>query len=305
MLSSFQRLCKKYMVFIKYLCEYAHQNINKNSRNTIMSAEFSHFLITRFNLNMVGWLPDKDKARKWMEERIQIFMQFTYPSICAQTCKNFKWLILFDPETKDNPAYAAFLKTISDQEFIEPVYIDTNETSYIKAIKDEIAKHTKPNIKHIITTRIDNDDAVSENFIERIQDEFLPNKNFVLNFTDGIGYAEDMISVSIRNKVNAFATYFEAMEDRELRTVYCRGHPALRKEAPVTHIGGELMYLIYFHGNNVGNVHKITTRIGLLWHYYVHFVCQTIPFFNYYMRYSFARPRPKDEVNLERFNLKL
>ncbi len=270
-----------------------------------MQTLFSHFLITRFNLRMKHWLKTDEDVSAWMDHRTQIFLKFTWPSVCAQTTKNFKWLILFDPATKEDPAYSAFIEKITEPAFIYPVFIDLNEVTLVEGLKQEIDKHISPDTKHIITSRIDNDDAIHEDYIKRVQEHFIPNKNYILNFTDGLGYSDNLLSIAKRNKVNPFATYFETTDNRDLQTVYCTGHPSLKKVAPVNHVSHKLMYLVNFHDNNVSNRHVITTQIGLIWHYFVRYLCFAIPQMNRHIRYSFSRPTKDTKIDLEKFNLQI
>ena len=68
----------------------------------------NHFILTRFNLRLYP----KDKngnvtlTPEWLEHRFQLFELYTLPSLSAQTCKDFKWIVLIDRETpqeyKDN-----------------------------------------------------------------------------------------------------------------------------------------------------------------------------------------------------------
>lgn len=265
---------------------------------------FTHFLITRFNLRVKSWLPDENACKPWMTNRIQIFNSFTLPSVSAQTCKNFKWLLLFDPSTKEtNPD---FLDRMTQYDFCIPVFLDLEKTSLTEGIKKAINKHLLPGTNHVITTRIDNDDAIHEDFIKNIQKNFTPEQNYIVNFTDGYGYSDNRLSIAQRNKVNPFATFCEEYNKGKYKTVYCTGHPALKNVAPVRHVYGKRMYLVNFHENNVLNQHKITTWVGLLWHFLVRYICIMFPGMNNRVRYSFAIRMPRSQLKkLKPFNIKI
>ncbi len=266
--------------------------------------KFNHFIVTRFNLRMKSWLPDEKDCIPWMNDRIRIFETFALPSVAAQTCKNFKWLLLFDPSTRDN--HADFLSRLKKYDFCIPVFLDLEKISLIDGIKNSITENMVPGTNYIITTRMDNDDAIHEDFIKNIQDNFTPEENYVVNFTDGYGYSRNRLSIANRNKINPFATFCEMYDDGNFKTVYCTGHPALKKIAPVRHIYGKRMYLVNFHENNVLNQHKITTWVGLLWHFFVRYLCIRYPDMNNKIRYSFAIRVPKAHINkLKPFNIKL
>lgn len=62
---------------------------------------FSHFIITRFNLNL--YAHDKHarptRTDRWLEHRFAVFERYCLPSVAAQTSRNFTWLCLFDAAT--------------------------------------------------------------------------------------------------------------------------------------------------------------------------------------------------------------
>lgn len=139
-------------------------------------------------------------------------------------------------------------------------------------------------------------------FIQSVQDHFVPNKKFVVNFTDGVGYSTNFASFAVRNKVNPFASLYECLDLGDLQTVFCTTHPNLKRIAPVKHVYGTPMYFMYYHDNKLSNKHIVTSRIGLIWHYFVQVLCQTFPDLNNRLRYSYARPIKVDDPRLKPFH---
>ena len=68
---------------------------------------YSHFIITRFNLNL--YAQDKHdlptRTDRWLEHRFEVFERYCLPSVAAQTSGNFTWLCLFDAATPDDVNY--------------------------------------------------------------------------------------------------------------------------------------------------------------------------------------------------------
>ena len=64
---------------------------------------YSHFIITRFNLNL--YAQDKHdlptRTDRWLEHRFEVFERYCLPSVAAQTSGNFTWLCLFDAATPE------------------------------------------------------------------------------------------------------------------------------------------------------------------------------------------------------------
>lgn len=268
-----------------------------------MNTDFEHFLITRFNLGFKTRYPDPDVRKKWMENRIKAFEKLTLPSVLAQSNKNFRWLVLFDPSvTEEHPE---FIKRLEAIDFCQPVYIQTDSFA-VGDLAATMKTMINPEIKHVITTRLDSDDAISQNYIDEIQKHFVPHQTYIVNFTDGLGYSDKGdVSIFIRNLV-AFASFYECIENDELKTIYFTSHTSLKKYAPVTHVSGNYMYIYYHHDDNISNnILKMTSFFKLPLDYIARFLCHRFDFFNKHLRYSYRIPISKTDPRLDLFNTKL
>ncbi|QYO63849.1 glycosyltransferase [Leptolyngbya sp. 7M] len=143
-------------------------------QNTNMDNHFQHILITRFNVKATRITKDKNQkpvlTDDWMKKRLKLFSNYCLPSIANQTCKNFKWLIYFDSETK--PEYKQKLAELHQQFpiFYSKYVIDAYQL--FDHLKTDVLSFTDQNTKFLITTRLDNDDALHKEAIARIQKEF-------------------------------------------------------------------------------------------------------------------------------------
>ena len=150
---------------------------------------FTHFLITRFNIKNAKSHWQKTKTGnlvltdEWLKHRFEIFNSYCLPSILNQSNQNFKWLIYFDVDT---PAeYINRVETIAGKHpFIKPIYVDEYQ-SFLKGIPGNVLSNLKSDSSHIITTRLDNDDALHFQAIEKIQSLFQNQDFAVFNFTKG------------------------------------------------------------------------------------------------------------------------
>lgn len=96
---------------------------------TYIMENFSHFIITRFNLNL--YAQDKHdlptRTERWLEHRFEVFERYCLPSVAAQTSKNFTWLCLFDAATPE-----AYRRRIGAYRAVcpqfEPVFYDARQT---------------------------------------------------------------------------------------------------------------------------------------------------------------------------------
>ena len=128
-----------------------------------------HFILTRFNILL--WSQDKEgkkvRTTKWLEHRFTLFERYCLPSIKNQTCQNFVWIVLFDSKTPDHFKERIAYYQMECPQLI-PVYVEPEKGLYFADIfRTEIIKRL--NAERVITTYLDNDDALNVMFVEDIQ----------------------------------------------------------------------------------------------------------------------------------------
>ncbi len=176
---------KDYILINKYL--------NKMSRKMMKKKiKYKHFIITRFNIRANYSCSLKDSSYNpmtkildldYLKQRFSIFEKYTLPSIKSQTNQNFSWIVLFHSDTP-NIFKSKILKLKKKYNFID-VYLNDNQ-------KFDLLEYCKDNnliSDYFITTRIDNDDMLSKNYVEKVQN--YANQNFhkcILSFENGIKY---------------------------------------------------------------------------------------------------------------------
>jgi len=146
--------------------------------------KFAHYIITQFNLRNFS-LSDVISFEKWItwtRSRTELYMKFCLPSVLNQTCKDFKWLLYFDSETP--PEFDKFIDYLENQDLIKICYsngIDDFNKSYFNEIKKMLPENTE----WIITTRIDNDDALHKDAVETIQKNFTYKHKYLISLASG------------------------------------------------------------------------------------------------------------------------
>ena len=153
---------------------------------------YKHYIITRFNVraNYECTLknPDNNPMKRildedYLNERFNIFEKYTLQSIKRQTNQNFIWLILFHKNTPD-----IFKKRIQKLKeefgFIDLYFGDEQNFNF-----SEYCNSQQENIEYFITTRIDNDDMLSYDYIARIQGYVNNNLHeCILSFEKGMKF---------------------------------------------------------------------------------------------------------------------
>ena len=148
-----------------------------------------HFLLTRFNLLL--WKKDKEGApvrtAEWLEHRFALFESYCLPSVASQSCKYFQWIVLFDSKTPE--VYRDRIegyRVLCPQ--LVPVFVEQeNGRFFAEVFRDEVcrllrqAQQPAQNPSRVLTTYLDNDDALAVGFVEDVQRRAaeLPDGTFI------------------------------------------------------------------------------------------------------------------------------
>lgn len=222
------------------------------------SSNIQHFILTRFNLLL--WNKDKDgekvRTTKWLEHRFELFAKYCLPSVKSQTCQDFEWIVLFDSTTPEK-----YKARIADYErecprFI-PIYVEpVKGRCYAEIFRQEVVKRLTGQM--VVTTYLDNDDALDIHFVEDIQRRAptLPNGTFI---TYDIGYqffTDHNYMMSIHFPKNHFMSLVESGNPTTVKTIYGYGsHYYIDKIQGVRmeHIKNQPMWCEVIHEKNMGN----------------------------------------------------
>jgi hypothetical protein len=215
---------------------------------------FSHLLLTRFNVKSkttkAGIIPDK----AWLNHRFKLFAQFCYPSVYSQSNQNFKWLIFFDTETPES--FKEKINEYSQWENCIPIYTDLifdDDGSFPEELRKKIIRYINPKSKYLITTRIDNDDAICKQYIDMIQNNFNEQKCEAINFVYGYQFYKGKIYLRFTPQGSHFISLIENYEGDSFKTVFCTGHGGLSTIATVKNIKSKPAWLEVIHERNVVN----------------------------------------------------
>jgi hypothetical protein len=209
---------------------------------------FDHFVLTRFNVKMPIYAHG-DEA--WLAERIELFERYCLPSFKAQTNKDFTWLLFAD---QDSPDWFRQRLETCVAGLAEVVYVDgffTGETA-------AAAVHERARRSSVITTRVDNDDAIADDFIAVVQSQFRGQQLQLINLVNGAQYSRRHVYLRPYTR-NPFISLVEQVGHDLPRTVFVRRHFELDTVAPVANIRtSHPMWLQVVHGDNV-----LTELVGL------------------------------------------
>lgn len=215
---------------------------------------FDHYLITRFNLRNPEWEFTKNNETlltdAWMEDRLWLFKSFCFPSVVAQTNKNFSWLIYFDVTTPEH--YKNQInQLVESQPNIFVFYID-GMASFYPEIQKTISEKSKDK-PYIITSRIDNDDTIHKDFINEVQKRFDSQEYRVIDIIKGYSL-QIKPTVMLGKKEHIFNPFISLIEkNANPQTVWFNDHNIWKKETRITQITDRRLWIAIIHEKNKVN----------------------------------------------------
>lgn len=204
--------------------------------------DFNHLILTRFNVKSRQFnyrTPDV----QWLAHRFGLFEQFCLPSVTAQTCQNFSWLVFFDVDTPDY--FREKIYECAKHPVFQPIFVDLFSGS---ALVENAYRYVDSS--HLITTRLDTDDALSPNFVKNVQKAFNRQELEFINFPNG--YLLDLKLGRLYKGVLYSNQYISLIESTtNVRTVCCGPHPKLNLVGPIRDVQTEPSWLFVIHDQNM------------------------------------------------------
>ena len=223
-----------------------------------VSVSFQHFILTRFNLLL--WNKDKEgnpvRSVAWLEHRFSLFERYTLPSIANQTNKNFVWIVLFDSNTPE-----VFKQRISsyqeDCPLFVPIFVKPKGGRFFAQIfRDEVVKRLDGS--RVITTYLDNDDALNKRFVEDLQRRALDvSDGTFITYNYGYQlYTDHNYVMQIHYPRNHFVSVVEDGNSSSVKTIYGYGsHYYIDKikGVRIEFVKDMPMWCEVIHEKNMGN----------------------------------------------------
>lgn len=209
---------------------------------------FRHVLMTRFNLATPGKESDIRNRPGWLAERFELFERICLPSVAAQTCTAFDWIIYFDEGTPEpfRERIAACQRVFPFHAYFTGLFPGSG---WPRSVREVLGVETGL----LLSTRLDNDDALAADFVERLHaavaERGAPPGSW--NFTNGfvVGSAR---AYALAHPANPFFSWLEPVGP-DMRTAPSIMHLDIADHGPVFQIGGPGAWAQMVHGGNVSN----------------------------------------------------
>lgn len=208
---------------------------------------FEHFVITRFGVRWRQQDPPPDEA--WLRYRLGLFEAVCLPSVLSQTNAAFRWLLLIDRGCRA-PWLEDALAELGAGHAFEVIWMEQLFWTGIDAVVTERATAA-----HVITTRLDSDDAIARDYLSRVQATFDGQDGLYVNFQRGLQFERDGALYSYLHPANAFLSFIERRTPgTPVRTVFSStAHPDAAKYGDVLQVSAPPCWIIVVHGGNLLN----------------------------------------------------
>lgn len=227
---------------------------------------FTHLILTRFNVRIrygkkVGFGAEAAPDAEWLAHRFKLFEDYCLPSVQAQTVQQFKWLVFFDGETPE--VYRRRIQMYQAREAFIPHFLSESYQHFMRGSFEKVIRGlVDPSSEYLITTRLDNDDAVSRHFVSSIQEQFEGQDLAFLNFRKGLLLNDRSKKLYLaRHDSNPFASVIERVDS--FQTILDHYHNRIRFQERVMQIDTRPLWLQVIHGRNVSNRIRFQERVPL------------------------------------------
>lgn len=211
----------------------------------IDGADFDHVLLTRFNLPSKGYEKIIRTQEGWLRERVDLFERYCLPSVRNQKVRPARWIIYFDPES---PSWLR-----------EKITALNADETFLPLFRPEVVREdllhdivlSLPNRKdYLLTTNLDNDDGLANDFSERIRNAVTTRSTTAIYFTNGLIRTSKGLYKN-EDPSNAFCSVLAPWAQPD--TCWAEWHTLLGKTMPVLRLAGSPAWLQVIHGGNVSN----------------------------------------------------
>ncbi|HJW29395.1 MAG TPA: glycosyltransferase, partial [Saprospiraceae bacterium] len=223
--------------------------------------KITHYLVTRFNIRIDGygpeWMHGGITTPGWEIKRLPLFEHYCAPTVNHQANTDFTWIIYCDARTPDNILHRIRQAIAPSVQY--DIVLTENYASMLMDLRYKCANCPTP---YVITTRLDNDDGIGEDFIKEIQAHFTGDPNVLLNVLGGVNYDCDkkIFTYHRYSLRNSFMSLVESTNGADqLLTILGFRHLAPPAEMKIINIPLRYGFWMTLHDQNAAQ------RINLGW----------------------------------------
>lgn len=251
-----------------------------------------HVILTRFNLQYQE--STKNLSLEWLEERIRLFQTYTLPSIQAQTNQDFEWFILIDVHTPESICQC--LQDIADSyKVIQLVRVESQGDEALNAYYRSLANELGKGYDLLISTRLDSDDCLMNDFISTTYNILGANTAPVaISFPNGLQYfSQKKWTFRITYPNNHFLTLCEKGDSARSALGY--DHTRIHDYIPLKlEYTSQPMWTEIVHGGNIANTYTPTLKPhpqSFTWNNIIGFIALHLHYRGWQLQYAIRHPK--------------
>jgi len=213
------------------------------------AGEVFHIVLTRFNVRTYVTGATDVVSPEWIRRRLDLFETFCLPSMQAQSAQ-CDWLVFFDAGTPPD-----LRRRVESHTGYAPVWVDGALDNL--RVSEFVTDRLPSRARTLITTRLDNDDAVASDFVARIQHAARGQDRLYINFPFGYQWDNGRIYYYL-HFANPFLSLVErlppgAIGRRSPTTVISGNHDRLGRTGRLRQVWRPPMWVQVIHADNVLN----------------------------------------------------
>jgi hypothetical protein len=203
-----------------------------------------HLVITRFNVRLPG---RPAPSESWLRNRLVLFRTYPAASMRSQSARYSRWLVFCDA---DSPAWfpGELSSALQGLPAAEAVWVDA---PFWDCVREEIATRVAAGPSKLITTRLDNDDAIARDYLAAVQAAAQAIERGAVNLFNG-AQLRDARVYRRADPSNPFISLVEKASHDPL-TVFLDEHHRLERHVTLHQVRGAPLWLQVIHGRNLDN----------------------------------------------------
>jgi hypothetical protein len=206
-----------------------------------------HAYLTRFAVR--PWVGAPLPSAEWLEHRFELYERYCLPSMQAQTRQDFEWLLFYDVAIGN-----AWVKRLESYAAAWPVIVPVPVAGPwgATAARDAVIHRLPPGTRTVLTSRLDNDDALAVDYTARLRAAASTISGGAVVFDWGFNLAagEAYLQPLLRGP---FVSMLSDVRGNRVTTVWDHEHESFDDAMLVLHLGPPCAWVQVVHGENLSN----------------------------------------------------
>jgi hypothetical protein len=211
-----------------------------------MTARIYHAILARFNVRRGADIDPRVLSPEWLGARMKLFEEITVASVAAQTQVPDVWMVFFDEGTPQATRDHFQRLTVNLPQLRAEYCRDFSA----QVCADRILHRLPSGVDWLLTTRLDNDDALNPRFVESVRSLVRPGVREFINPTRGLIVAKGNLFRK-RDYSSPFISLSEPLD--HCSTVLIDQHQRLSRHGPIRQLALTDAWIQVVHGANLAN----------------------------------------------------